>query len=201
MIGISRSVSGSSTCLPTRCGVALVIGIDRDGGVAQHRLRPGRGDDQVFVLPDDRIAQIIKLVVLLLVLDLEVGERRMAAGAPVDHVFVAIDIALLVEGREDAVDRLDVTLVEGEALALVIEGAAHPLQLVDDGGTVLAAPLPDPLLELFAADLLARQPLAGQLLLDLVLGGDAGVVGAADPEGVLAPHAAPGVSAGPGWKN
>ena len=44
MIGISRPVSGSVDRLADQVLVARVVGMDGDGGVAEHRLGPGRGE-------------------------------------------------------------------------------------------------------------------------------------------------------------
>src|SRR6185312_7598701 len=103
----------------------------------------------------DRVVDREQRVLDLLVLDLEVGDRRARARVPVDHVVVAVDVALVVELLEDAVDGLDVAFVEGEALALVVAGGAEPLVLLDDPRAVLLFPLPDPLDELLATELLA----------------------------------------------
>ena len=112
----------------------------------------------------------------------------MRAGVPVDHVVVAVDVALVVELLEDAVDGLHVALVEGEALALVVAGGAEPLVLLDDPRAVLLAPLPDPLDELLATEVVARDPFRPQHFLDHRLGRDPGVVGPQDPERIAPPH-------------
>ena len=52
-------------------------------------------------------------------------------------------------------------------------------------------PLPDALDEGFAAEVFAVGAFGGELALDHHLGGDAGVVGAGDPERGLAAHAVP----------
>ncbi len=59
MIGISRFISGRRTVLAVKVTVALVLRIDRDAGVAEHRFGPRRGHDQLFVAcrsPDKRCA-------------------------------------------------------------------------------------------------------------------------------------------------
>ena len=155
MIGSRRPTSGSTQCLPTRSRVALVVGIDGDGGVGQHRLRAHGGDGQHLVGALDRVVDRVERVLDLAVLDLEVGDRRVRARVPVDHVVVAVDVALVEELLEDAVDGADVALVEGEALALVVAGGAEPLVLLDDPRAVLLLPLPDPLDEGLAAELVA----------------------------------------------
>src|SRR5207245_8901902 len=60
--------------------------------------------------------------------------------------------------------------------------------LLDGRGAVLLAPLPDALLEALAPQLLAARSLAQQLLLDLALGCDPGVIGAEDPLRAPAAH-------------
>ena len=53
----------------------------------------------------------------------------------------------------------------------------------------LVLPLPDPLDERLAAEVVAGLALLGQLALDDVLGGDAGVVHAGQPQRLVALHA------------
>ena len=169
--------------------VTLVVGVHGDGGVGEHRLRAHRrhGQDPVGAL--DRIVDREQRVIDLAVLDLEVGDRRARPRVPADHVVVAVDVALVVEPLEDLVDGADVAVVEGEALALVVERGAEALVLLDDLRAVLLFPGPDPLDEGLAAELVARGALLAELFLDFRLGGDAGVVGAEDPQRVAAPHA------------
>ena len=52
-------------------------------------------------------------------------------------------------------------------------------------------PLPDALFEFFAAEVAAVDAFLGELAFDHHLGGDAGVIGAGKPEGVVADHAMP----------
>src|SRR3954471_5575459 len=98
----------------------------------------------------------------------------MRAGVPVDHVVVAVDVALVEELLEDPVDGAHVALVEGEALALVVEGGAEPLVLLDDLRSVLLFPGPDPLDEGLSAELLAALAFGAKLFLDHRLRGDPG---------------------------
>ncbi len=162
--------------------VAGILGIDRHRGVAQDGLRAGGGDGQCLRRPHDGVSDVVELRGSILVLHLKVRDGRPAPHAPVDQVHVAVEVTLLVEGDEDLGDGLLVILVHGEALTLVVAGTSEALELVDDGGAVLLAPLPDPLLESLAADVLFAEPLLGELALHLVLGGDTGVVGPHDPK-------------------
>ena len=115
----------------------------------------------------------------------------MAARAPVDDVLAPVDQALFVEPDEDLADRRREPRVHREALALPVAGGAQPLQLADDRAAGLLLPLPDPLDERLAAELLAGRALGRQLPLHHDLGGDAGVVGARQPEGVEPVHPLP----------
>ncbi|MNY23518.1 hypothetical protein D3C86_1571870 [compost metagenome] len=93
--------------------------------------------------------------------------------------------------HEGLADGLGVALVHGEAQAAVVHGRAHLAVLVDDGVAVVLLPLPDPLDEGVAAQVVTALALfVAELALDHVLGGDAGVVGAALPEDAVALHAA-----------
>ena len=74
--------------------VPLVVGVDRDRGVTEHRLGAGgRDDDGVLALavPDGD-----QLAVVVLVLHLDVGDGRQAARAPVDDALGAVDQPVVV---------------------------------------------------------------------------------------------------------
>ena len=86
-------------------------------------------------------------------------------------------------------DGARISLVHREALVLVVAGAAEPLELLDDRRAVLLPPLPDLLDERLATEIVLGLALLGQLLLDLHLRGDAGVVGAEDPLRADSAHA------------
>ena len=124
--------------------------------------------------------------------DLVVGDGGAELGVPVDEAFAAEDLAGLEEAEEGLADSAGADVVEGEAGALPVARAAHELELLQDAGFVLVLPGPDALDEGLAADVVAgllfffEEP-----LLDDGLGGDAGVVGAGHPEGVVALHPAP----------
>ena len=80
--------------------VARVVGVHGDRGVAEHRLGARRRDDDLAAALD-LVGELEELAVrALLVLDLEVAERRHALGAPVDEARGAVHQALLVEAHE-----------------------------------------------------------------------------------------------------
>ena len=175
--------------LPDQPRVALVRRVHRDGGVGEHRLGPDGRDRDRARSRLERVVDHVEGVLHGPLLDLEVRDRRAQARVPVDHVVVAVDEPLLVEVHEHAGDRAHVVVVHREALVLVVERGAQLAELARDVVAVLLDPLPDPLDERLAPDLLARAALRLELLLDHPLGGDPGVVLAVDPLGALPAHA------------
>ena len=224
--------------------VAVVVGMHRHRGVAQHRLRPRGGHrhpvargragagpgavagpgvrpalDRVGGAPGVRpalgrvggalgagagadpgvgpvlghagVAHVVEPARLLLVHHLEVGQRRPAPGAPVHDVLAAVDQPFAVEGDEDPPDRPRQVVVQREALAAPVDRRPQGAHLARDGAVALPAPRPHPLQERLAAEGVAVGPVLGELLLDDVLGRDAGVVGARQPQHVVAGHPLP----------
>jgi hypothetical protein len=173
--------------------VPLVVRVDRHRGVAEHGLGPGGGDHYLARAVGERIGEGPQLALhVLLVLDLQVGQRGVVLRAPVDQPRVPVDQALLVEADEHLAHRAGESLVEGEALAVPVEGRAENLVLLLDPAAVLGLPLPDPADELRAAEVVPALPLGLlQLLLHDHLRGDARVIGAREPEGVEPAHPLP----------
>lgn len=167
--------------------VPLVLRVDGDGGVTEHRLGTGGGDDNglvpVPVLHGDQLA------VVVLVLDLDVGDGRQTPGAPVDDALGAVDQLVVVEPLEDGLDGLGQPLVHREPLTRPRDTVSQPAHLSADLPAGLALPLPDALDERLPAEVVPGLALLGQLPLDDVLRGDAGVVHAGLPQRLVALHA------------
>ena len=143
--------------------VALVVRVHGHAGVAEHRLRTGGGNDHVVDAADrllERVAQVPQVTVDVLVLDLDVGQRRRAARAPVDDALALVDQPGLEPVHEHLADGDLVLRVHGEALVVVVAAAAHRLELADDRPAVLAAPVPARLDERLAPHVVAREPSA-----------------------------------------
>lgn len=167
--------------------VPLVVRVDGDGGVAEHRLGTGGGDDHGVV--PFAVADGDQLAGVLLVLDLDVGDRGQTPRTPVDDALGAVDQLVVVEPLEDGLDGLGQALVHGEPLAVPVDAVTESAHLAEDLAAVLLLPLPDALDELLAPQVVAGLALFGELLLDLVLGGDARVVHAGEPQGLVTLHA------------
>ena len=173
-------------------GLLGVLRGDGDARVAEHGLGARGGDDDVVLAVDrlgQRVAQVPQVALLVLVLGLVVRDSGGAVGAPVDDALAAVDQAVVVPVAEHLAHGLGVVLVHGEALVVEVDGAAHALDLLDDDAAVLVGPIPAGVDKLVATDLQAADALALELLVDLGLRGDTGVVGAQHPARGLAAHA------------
>ena len=142
---------------------------------------------------DDRILEVPEMALHRLVKHLVVADGRLQEGVPVHQPLAAIDFALLEEREERLADRPGADLVEREAGPLPVAATAHLLQLADDPGLVGVLPLPDAIHQPLAAEFVpAELLLLQQPPLDHRLGGDAGVVGAGQPEASRSPASASG---------
>jgi len=172
--------------------VALVAGVDGDGGVAEHGFGAGGGDGKELAGgADDGVADFPDFADAFVMDDFEVADGGEAAGAPIDHVAAAVDEAVAVEAKEGFEDGAVESGLEGEALEGPIAGGAEADHLLLDDAAAFGFPLPDAALEFLAAEVLAADALVGEFAFDDELGGDAGVVHAGKPEGVVAAHAVP----------
>src|SRR5580698_6865710 len=147
----------------------------RDGGVTEHRLGAGGGDHDRVVAVNGAVADRDELALVIAVVDFDVGESGEAARAPVDDAFGAVDEAVVEEPLEDRLDGAAEPLVHGEPLAGPVDAVTEAAHLPEDLAAGLGLPLPDPLDERLAAEVVPAQALLGQLTLHDVLRRDAGV--------------------------
>ena len=191
MTGIALLRNGSRYFFPAQILITAVAWVDRHRLVAEHRLRARRRHDDKSLPADERIFDMPQMPLLLDHFDFLVGQRGAGHGVPIDHAFAAIDQPLFVELDKDALDATAVFRVQRESFARPIARSAQFLELLDDDAAVLFLPCPDFLQEFFPAEVFAvlHDALLAQALLDDRLGGDAGVVGAGQPEDFVAFHA------------
>ncbi len=169
--------------------VPLVLGVHRDGRVTEHRLGArGRDDDRVRAVA---VADRHQLAVVVGVLDLDVRQGRLAARAPVDDALGAVDQTVVEHLLEDRLHGAGQALVHGEPLAAPVDAVAEAAHLVEDLAAVLLLPLPHARDELLAAEVAAGEPVVRQVALHRVLGRDARVVHAGQPQDLVALHPAP----------
>src|SRR5690606_18084351 len=169
--------------------VAVVVRVHGHRGVAEHRLRPGgRDHDRVRAVP---VPDGDELALLVGVLDLDVGQGGQAAWAPVDDALGPVDQVVVVQPLEDRMDRPGQSRVHGEPLAVPVHRVAESAHLAQDRAARLGLPLPDALDEPLAPQVVAGQPLTGELALDHVLRGDPRVIHAGQPQRLVPLHPPP----------
>ena len=168
--------------------VALVVGVDAHAGVAQHGLGTGGRHDHLAGAVGQRVADVPQVAGLVHILHLSVGQGGDAVGAPVDNAAALVDQTLFVQRDEDLPHGLGAALVHGEPGTLPVAACAQLLLLLHNAVAVFVLPIPDALQKLFTTKIVAGQALLAKLLLHLDLGGDAGVIDAGNPQGVVALH-------------
>src|SRR5206468_8252396 len=167
---------GDDDLLPDEVAVALIVGMDRDRDIGEDRRGPHRRDRDFAGAVGERIAEVRERVVFVLVLDLEIRERRLVARAPVDDPVRAVDEAALVEVDEPAHDGAVVALVHREARAPVVERGTELPELAHDGAAVALEPLLDVGVEAFTAQVALAASLLRERAPDRGPRRDAGVV-------------------------
>src|SRR5438309_9404844 len=108
---------------------------------------------------------MIKLAGTVFMLDLDVGDRRLTARAPVDDSLAAIYEPGVPPPYEAFHHGIDIAIVHCEPRAVPIKRAAEPLKLGEDDAAVLVNPLPGALDESLAAQVVPCKPFLLQLFL------------------------------------
>ena len=177
--------------------VALVVRVDGDGGVPQHGLRAGGGDNHIVLAVlgllaiGQGVAQVPEQPFLFLVFHFQVGDSGVQLRIPVHQSLAAVHQPFLVQPDEHFLHGAIEAVVHGEAFVVPVHGVAQAAHLTGDGAARLLLPLPDTIDECFPSQVVAGLTLfIGQLAFHHHLGGDAGMVGAHCPQGVTTLHAA-----------
>ena len=169
--------------------VALVLWIDGDGLVAEKRFGTGRGNDDAFRAVGGRIADLPHVAVFLGAFDFKVGDGGLKLRVPVDEAVAAVDEAFLIKTNEGFNHDLGELFVHREVGAVPVDAVADAAHLVENRAARELLPFPDFFNELFARQGLVVNALLFKLALDDDLRGDAGMVRARNPDGVVAGHA------------
>ena len=173
--------------------VALVVGMNHHGGVAQHRFRARGGDGQPtqFTLwsIDEGIKNMPKMAVFFLTHDFQIRHGSLEFRIPIHQALAAINQTVFKQPHEYFRHHFRELVVHGEIFQRPIGRGAEAAHLAGDGGAGKLLPLPHFFDELVAAEIVAFDALRFELPLDNDLRCDAGVIGAGQPQGVRAAHA------------
>ena len=181
---------GQDAGLSDEVPVSPVVRMDRHRGIAQHGFGTGRADgDEALRLSFDGVPEVPHGAGDVALVDLQVRDRRVQLGIPVDQALVLVDQSLLEKLDEDLAHGGGEAVVHGEALARPVARRPETAQLPGDGAAGLGLPLPNGLDEFLAAQVVPRHVLIGEALFHHHLRGDSRVVGARLPQDVAAAHA------------
>ena len=106
----------------------------------------------------------------------EVADSGAARRAPIHHVGIAIDEALLIKADEGGADGLRESLIKRKPLPFPIAGASDASELREDSAAGCRLPLPHAFNELLAAKCRFAGAFLGELSLNDELRDNAGVV-------------------------
>ena len=169
--------------------MARIVRVHRHGDIAQQGLRARGRHHDALVRALDRVGDVPERTLLLDRVDLEVGDRRVQLGVPVDQPRPAVDQPVAVEPHEHLDDGARDRLVHGEALGAPVQRGAQAAQLPGDGIAGFTLPVPDALDKGVAPDIAPAAALPLQQPLDHDLRRNAGVIGAGLPEHIAPAHA------------
>ena len=136
--------------------IAIIVRIHRDRGIAEHRLRSRRGDDERPRAVGQWIADLPDRPHLFFVVDLEIRHRGAELRVPIDEALAPIDQAVVVQAHKGFEDRGRQAFVHREALAGPIARRAKTTHLMGDRRARFFLPRPYALDELVAAELVPR---------------------------------------------
>ena len=117
-----------------------------------------------------------------------VGESCTAARTPVNNAAPAVNELLLVQAYEHLAHRPRQAVVHSEPLAFPVTRASQALQLFQNRAPVALFPGPHACEELLASQLVAVESFLGKTAFNHILRRDAGMIGAREPQAVLAAH-------------
>ena len=188
----AHAVDRQHDLFPDDRAIALVVGVHGHGHVAEHRFRAGGGHgDRLRRVVGERVLQVVELARRVGELRLFIRQRGATPRAPMDDAVAFVHEAVFVQAHERFAYRLREGGGERVRRARPVGARADRLELIQD----LAARVLHEFGHLFhegtAAQIEARLSVGSELLFHDVLRGDAGMVGARQPERFIPGHTAP----------
>ncbi len=176
---------------PYQVGITLIIRMNRHSRIPQHGFRAGGGHYQKLVGIGNRIFDMPEMTVTIFMLHLNIRNGRMTAGTPVDYVVPLINQALFIKVDKYFPHRPGTPFVHGKTLPAPVAGGTHQTQLAGDTVAIKMFPFPYPFQELFPPQIIFAKSLGRKGFLHPCLGGNTGMVGAGQPQAVIALHSPP----------
>ena len=168
--------------------VTVVLGIDGESRIAEHRFRTGRGHGHELIGIFDAVFDFPQTAFFFFMFHFDIGDRRMAFRAPVDDIFITIDQFFFIESHKGFANGAGKAFVHGEAFSVPVAGNAETAELSYDAVMVFVFPCPGVFQKFLTADLFFGSAVFAQLFFNFGLGSDTGVVGTGNPQRVESGH-------------
>ena len=154
----------------------------RDGGIAEHRLRPcGRDHQSLVRFVSERVTDVPKAAIHIFMNHFDIGKSRFAPWAPVDQALGTIEELVLPKHDEGFAHGARQTFIHRKALVIPIAGYSQRFELVQDRIAGFFLPAPDLFNESLAPHRRSAQTALGKLPFDDILRGNSGMVRARNP--------------------
>ena len=154
--------NGQNNGLSNKISLFWILRRNSYAGIAQHSLWTSSCYGNVLNAINrlfERVTQVPKMALLVSVLCLVVRDRSLAMRTPVYDALTAINELVMIPVNKDLTYCLSVLRRHGELLVIKINGAAHALNLRNNGSAVLARPIPASIQELLATNFKTRNTL------------------------------------------
>ena len=171
---------------PLEVGVARVVGVYRNGRIAENGFGPDGGDGDVLVAVLDAVAHMVERTVFVAINNLFVAENGLRLGVPVGHAQPPVDLTAFVQIDEDFDHGPAQRIFHREAGALPVAARAEFFELLQNDAAVLVLPFKGLRQKFFAAQVrFFNAPLA-QPLHDFGLRSNTRMIGTGHPAGIFA---------------
>ena len=205
--GNHAAYQGDNHFVPAQPLVLHILGVDAHCGIAHNGLGAGGchhsivsaigilvqhlaflagGANGIGILVGHIVAQVEQVATLVAVDYLLGAEHSLSLGIPVHHAQSAVYQPLVIEVAEDAQYAFAALLVHCKRSAVPVAAGTQAAKLLQDDASVLVCPSPSMLEKLLTCEVALLYPLCSKAVDHLGLSGDAGVVSAGHPAGILA---------------
>ena len=169
-------------------GIALIVGVDANATVTQHRFRTGSGNDHFTAAVSQGIANMPQMPGLIHILYFSIRQSSYAVRTPVDNTASLINESLFIQGYKHLANGIGTALVHSKSGSVPVAGRAQLLLLFHNTVAVLMLPVPYLLQELLTSQIVASQAILTQFFLNFDLRCNTCMVYTGEPQGVVALH-------------
>ena len=169
--------------------ISFILRVYSHRHISQESFRSCGGNlHKAAFLSHYRVKDVPEGAFLLLMQNLRIGNRGITNRTPVNHSGTTVNQTLFIQTDKGFQHRMRATLVHGKTKTIPVSGGTHLMELVDNTLLVLFLPLPG----LFQEALSSQLPLINahilQLIDNLYLCGNSGMIRSRLPQSLKALH-------------